>query len=331
MTNLIVEVFMASVLMNIQKLEKKYSLGGGFLQGKPRIVRAVEGVDLQIFEGETMGLVGESGCGKSTLARLLMRLETPDAGSAYYQDQNIFALSSEEMKIYRRHVQMIFQDPYSSLNPRKSAISIIAEPLKIHRMGGRRQNTEKALQLMTKVGLSEEQAKRYPHEFSGGQRQRIGIARALALQPALIIADEPVSALDASIQAQILNLLKDLKRDFGLTYLFISHDLNVIRHVSDRIAVMYLGRIVELADKNDLYREPLHPYTRMLLAAMPTCHPRITKKEMAIRGEAVEADASGCSFKSRCIYKIAVCEKTAPELQSYPGRGRCACHRTGEI
>jgi oligopeptide/dipeptide ABC transporter ATP-binding protein len=333
MTNLIVEVFMASVLMNIQKLEKKYSLGGGFLQGKPRIVRAVEGVDLQILEGETLGLVRESGCGKCTRARLLMRLDTPDAGSAYYKDQNIFALSSGEMRIYRRRVQMIVQDPYSSLNPRKSAISIIAEPLKIHRMGGRRQNTEKALQLMTKVGLSEEQAKRYPHEFSGGQRQRIGIARALALQPALIIADEPVSALDASIQAQILNLLKDLKRDFGLTYLFISHDLNVIRHVSDRIAVMYLGRIVELADKNDLYREPLHPYTRMLLAAMPTCNPRITKtkKEMAIRGEAVEADASGCSFKSRCIYKIAVCEKTAPELQSYPGRGLCACHRTGEI
>ncbi len=208
---------------------------------------------------------------------------------------------------------MIFQDPYSSLNPRKSAISIIQEPLNIHRIAGREQNREKSVQLMTKVGLSSEQAKRYPHEFSGGQRQRIGIARALALQPALVIADEPVSALDASIQAQILNLLKDLKKDFGLTYLFISHDLNVIRHVSDRIAVMYLGRIVELADKNDLYQTPLHPYTRMLLAAMPSCDPHKPKREITIRGEARDAGDQGCNFKNRCVYKIAICEETKPQ------------------
>ena len=322
---------MASVLVDIQKLGKKYVLGGGFLQNRSRIVRAVNGVDLQIFEGETLGLVGESGCGKSTLARLLMRLEEPDAGRAYFKDQNIFAFSYDDLKTYRRHVQMIFQDPYSSLNPRKSAISIIQEPLNIHQIAGRKQNREISAQLMTRVGLSHEQAKRYPHEFSGGQRQRIGIARALALQPALVIADEPVSALDASIQAQILNLLKDLKKDFGLTYLFISHDLNVIRYVSDRIAVMYLGCIVELADKNNLYQTPLHPYTRMLLAAMPSCNPQKKKREMMIQGEAGEIGDQGCNFKNRCVYKIDICNRLTPELRPYRERGLCACHRTGEI
>lgn len=322
---------MTSVIMEIQQLKKSYLLGGGFLQQKPRVIRAVNGVDLQVFEGETLGLVGESGCGKSTLARLLMKLEEPDEGSAYFRGRNITSLSREDLKTYRRRVQMIFQDPYSSLNPRKSAQSIISEPLTIYRISNRAQRKEKTLQLMKKVGLSEEQAHRYPHEFSGGQRQRIGIARALALQPELIIADEPVSALDASIQAQILNLLRDLKKDFGLTYLFISHDLNVIHHVSDRIAVMYLGRIVELADKNDLYRKPLHPYTRMLMAAMPGCALQRKNREMPVHGEASEVGEAGCSFKSRCIYKIAVCEREVPELRPCSGRGLCACHRTGEI
>ena len=322
---------MASVLIDIQKLEKKYTLGGGFLQSRPRIVRAVDGIDLQIFEGETLGLVGESGCGKSTLAKLLMRLEEPDAGSAIYRDQNIFGLSPDDLKTYRHSVQMIFQDPYSSLNPRQSALSIIEEPLTIHGMGDRRQNREVSLKLMNKVGLSSEQAGRYPHEFSGGQRQRIGIARALALQPSLIIADEPVSALDASIQAQILNLLKDLKKDFGLTYLFISHDLNVIRHVSDRIAVMYLGHIVELADKNDLYREPLHPYTRMLLAAMPSCDLPGKKRDVTVRGEAGESDDAGCNFKDRCVYKTDLCKTTKPLLKPYREGSWCACHHAGAI
>ncbi len=322
---------MAPVLMDIQKLEKRYALGGGFLQRRSRIVHAVDGVNLQIFEGETLGLVGESGCGKSTLARLLMRLEKPDAGNAFFRSQNIFDLSAEELKTYRRRVQMIFQDPYSSLNPRKTAFGIIQEPLDIHRMDDKGKNRETASQLMTKVGLSEEQGRRYPHEFSGGQRQRIGIARALTLQPSLVIADEPVSALDASIQAQILNLLKDLKKDFGLTYLFISHDLNVIRHISDRIAVMYLGNVVELADKNDLYRMPLHPYTRMLLSAMPTCEPGKKKREMMIRGEAGDTADQGCKFKNRCAYKIAVCEEVRPELKPFQETRWCACHRAGEL
>ncbi len=322
---------MTPVLIDIQKLEKKFILGGGFMEGQPRIVRAVDGIDLQILEGETLGLVGESGCGKSTLAKLLMRLEEPDAGNVIFQNQNVFALSSKALKAYRRRVQMIFQDPYSSLNPRASAISIIQEPLTIHRIAGRAQNRETARKLMTKVGLSAEQAGRYPHEFSGGQRQRIGIARALALQPALVIADEPVSALDASIQAQILNLLKDLKKDFGLTYLFVSHDLNVIRHVSDRIAVMYLGRIVELADTKDLYETPLHPYTQMLLAAMPSCDLQTKNKKMTIRGEAGQTDGQGCNFKNRCTYKMAVCEEAIPQPQTYRARGLCACHRAGAI
>ena len=322
---------MASVLIDIQKLEKKYSLGGGFLQNKPRTVRAVDGVDLQIFEGETLGLVGESGCGKSTLARLLMRLEKPDAGNIFFKDKNISEMSSDDLKKYRRRVQMIFQDPYSSLNPRKSAISIVQEPLIIHKIAGREQTRNTAARLMIKVGLSQEQTKRYPHEFSGGQRQRIGIARALALQPALVIADEPVSALDASIQAQILNLLKDLKKEFGLTYLFISHDLNVIRHVSDRIAVMYLGRIVELADKDNLYQKPLHPYTQMLLSAMPSCEPRKKQKARLIQGEAADADVKGCNFKNRCVYKISICNEQQPALASFEERRLCACHRAGEI
>ena len=322
---------MSSVLFDIQKLEKKYSLGGGFLQQKPRIIRAVNGVDLQIFEGETLGLVGESGCGKSTLARLLIKLEEPDEGTVSFRGRNVTSLSPEDLKTYRRRVQMIFQDPYSSLNPRKSAQSIISEPLTIFRTHSPAERKEKVLQLMKKVGLSEEQARRYPHEFSGGQRQRIGIARALALQPELVIADEPVSALDASIQAQILNLLQDLKKDFGLTYLFISHDLNVIHHVSDRIAVMYLGRIVELAGKHELYREPLHPYTRMLLAAMPGCGTHRKKKETQIHGEAGDTGEAGCSFKNRCMYKIAVCDERAPDLLPYAGRGLCACHRAGRI
>lgn len=322
---------MSSVLMDIRKLEKKYVAGGGFFKSRPRIVRAVDDVSLQIFQGETLGLVGESGCGKSTLAKLLMMLEKPDAGSVFFQNQDIFSFSSRQIKHYRRLAQMVFQDPYSSLNPRKSALGIVADPLNIHLPGQRKENREAALDLMEKVGLNREQAGRYPHEFSGGQRQRIGIARALMLRPALVIADEPVSALDASIQAQILNLLQDLKKDFDLTYLFISHDLNVIRHVSNRVAVMYLGKIVELADKNNLYETPLHPYTRMLLAAMPSGNPQKKQGDKIILGEAADGGGEGCSFKNRCVYKTAVCEEVKPSLAQFAGQGWCACHLAGRI
>jgi oligopeptide/dipeptide ABC transporter ATP-binding protein len=319
------------ILLETKKLKKQFTLSHGFFNTSHRRISAVDQVDLSIFQGETLGLVGESGCGKSTLARMIMRLEQPDSGSVYFKDKNIYSYDTKELKEYRRHIQMIFQDPYSSLNPRKSAFSIIKEPLIIHKMDNKNDTDEYVKQLMKKVGLSQEQASRYPHEFSGGQRQRIGIARALALNPELIVADEPVSALDASIQAQILNLLKNLKRDLGLTFLFISHDLNVIRHVSDRIAVMYLGKIVELAGKEHIYNQPLHPYTRLLLSVAPSLDGRKKHKRIPIIGEADSNVEMGCRFKSRCSYKIDLCSKTEPSFQEYTERRFCACHRAGEI
>ncbi|MGD0278170.1 MAG: ATP-binding cassette domain-containing protein, partial [Smithella sp.] len=277
---------MSGVLVEIRELNKKYTLNSGFFNSAGRIIHAVNNVDLQIFKGETLGLVGESGCGKSTLARLITRLEKPSSGTVNFKGENIFSYDKEALKSYRRNVQMIFQDPYSSLNPRKSALSIVKEPLTIHRIGDRKERGKAALEIMAKVGLNRQQANRYSHEFSGGQRQRIGIARALVLNPELIIADEPVSSLDVSIQAQILNLLKDLKNDYHLTYLFVSHDLNVIRFISDRVAVMYLGKMVELASNRDIYNRPLHPYTRMLLSAVPSCDPGKKERIMKIKGEA---------------------------------------------
>ncbi|HNQ65545.1 MAG TPA: ATP-binding cassette domain-containing protein [Smithella sp.] len=322
---------MSSVLVDIQKVDKKYTLGGNVFGAQKRIIHAVKNVDLQIIRGETLGLVGESGCGKSTLARLITRLENPTSGVIAYKGENIFTFTGESLKTYRRSVQIIFQDTYSSLNPRKSALSMIREPLTIHRLGSKKEREETALSIMAKVGLKKEQAHRYPHEFSGGQRQRIGIARALVLNPELIIADEPVSSLDVSIQAQILNLLRDLKNDFHLTYLFVSHDLNVIRYISDRVAVMYLGKIVELAGGEDIYNRPLHPYTRMLLSAVPSCDPGKRKTSIAIKGEARETDNEGCAFRNRCPYRIDVCDKTDPALDAINGQSFCACHRAGAI
>lgn len=322
---------MTQSLIEIQKLNKKYSLSSGIFNSPKRIVSAVNNVDLQIFKGETLGLVGESGCGKSTLARLITRLEKPSSGYVLFKGEDIFLYDKKALKAYRRNVQLIFQDPYSSLNPRKSAASIIKEPLTIHRIGNKNQRQESVAELMEKVGLNKEQANRYPHEFSGGQRQRIGIARALVLNPELVIADEPVSALDVSIQAQILNLLKDLKHDFGLTYLFISHDLNVIRFISDRIAVMYLGKIVELAANSDIYNRPLHPYTRMLLSAVPVCDPQKKKRIMKIKGEARAEAEEGCAFQNRCPYKTEICVKIEPRLEKFDKQSLCACHKAGSI
>lgn len=322
---------MSGTLVEIQGLNKQYVLSGGFFNPQKRIIHAVNDMDLQIFQGETLGVVGESGCGKSTLARLITRLEKPSSGSINFKGENIFSFDKEALKSYRRSVQIIFQDSYSSLNPRKSALSMIKEPLTIHRLGGKKERNEKALDVMAKVGLKKEHADRYPHEFSGGQRQRIGIARALVLSPELVIADEPVSSLDVSIQAQILNLLRDLKKDYKLTYLFISHDLNVIRYISDRVAVMYLGKIVELALNDDMYRRPLHPYTRMLLSAVPVCDPRKKEKIIKIRGEARAENEKGCLFQNRCSYKSDICERIEPRLEKFDEQSFCACHRAGSI
>jgi oligopeptide/dipeptide ABC transporter ATP-binding protein len=322
---------MPSVLVEIKELNKKYALSGSFFNSRKRIIHAVKNIDLQIIKGETLGLVGESGCGKSTLARLITRLEKPSSGCINYKGENVFLYDKKELKSYRRSVQIIFQDTYSSLNPRKSALSTIKEPLLIHHLAGRKDSDEKALEIMAKVGLKKEQADRYSHEFSGGQRQRIGIARALVLKPELIIADEPVSSLDVSIQAQILNLLKDLKNDFNLTYLFVSHDLNVIRYISDRVAVMYLGKIVELAQNKDIYNRPLHPYTRMLLSAVPSCDPRKKKEIISIKGEAGAENNIGCPFQNRCSYRAELCEKMEPRLEKYDENSFCACHMTGKI
>jgi oligopeptide/dipeptide ABC transporter ATP-binding protein len=319
---------MKSVLVHIQELKKYFTIHAGFLSAHKSVVKAVDGVSLHIFRGETLGLVGESGCGKSTLGRLIMRLEEPTAGKIFFEGENIFAYAGRALQEYRKKVQIIFQDPYSSLNPRRSAGSTIGEPLLVHHALNGRKRQEEVHRIMALVGLSREHAERYPHEFSGGQRQRIGIARAVVLTPQLIIADEPVSALDVSIQAQILNLLKDLQKELELTYLFITHDLSVVRHMSDRIAVMYFGRIVELAANEELYNNPLHPYTMALLSAVPTTDPEKKSQRMILKGELPNPAKSpeGCPFHLRCSFRIDICDKVEPKLND-KGEGHfVACH-----
>ncbi len=293
-------------LLEIRGLKKHFICRGGFSREGSGVVRAVDGVDLEIMRGETLGLVGESGCGKTTLGRLIMRLEEPTDGSIRFAGEDVLTRRGKALKGYRRMVQMIFQDPYSSLNPRKTAGGIIGEPLLIHHPERRREMKQKTIELMAVVGLDEEQLTRYPHEFSGGQRQRIGIARALILNPRLIIADEPVSALDVSIQAQILNLMKRLQQDFALTYLFITHDLGVVHHMSDRIAVMYLGKIVELGSGEEICRRPAHPYTMALISAVPVPDPMKRTNRMILHGEmpSPATPPSGCSFHPRCPFRV---------------------------
>ena len=321
---------MNDTLLEIRGLKKYFPLRGGFLSSKKGTIRALDGVDLEIRRGETLGLVGESGCGKTTLGRLVMRLEEPTDGSIRFAGEDILALKGAALKAYRGKVQMIFQDPYSSLNPRKTAGGIIGEPLAIHHPEWRGERKAKMAELMAVVGLDQEQMTRYPHEFSGGQRQRIGIARALILNPGLIIADEPVSALDVSIQAQILNLMKRLQQDFALTYLLITHDLGVVRHMSDRIAVMYLGKIVELGAAEAVCGRPAHPYTKALISAIPAVDLMGRKEKVILTGEmpSPAAPPSGCLFHPRCPFMIEACDQQEPALlQRNPGYW-VACHNS---
>ncbi|MGC8658983.1 MAG: ABC transporter ATP-binding protein [Desulfomonilaceae bacterium] len=317
-----------SELLRLEKVFKSFQASRSFFQGGRIAIRAVDGVSLVINRGETLGLVGESGCGKTTLGRLILRLEQLDSGSVWFEGQDVAKLSAREMKSVRRKMQVIFQDPYSSLNPRRTVKSAIIEPLTIHDIGSRSDRIRRVTQLMEEVGLRPEFADRYPHEFSGGQRQRIGIARALALNPSLIIADEPVSALDVSIRAQVLNLMEDLQEKYELTYLFVSHDLSVVEHISDRVAVMYLGKIVEIGPRRDIYKTPLHPYTEALLSAAPIPDPKIKRHRIVLQGD-VPSPAnppSGCRFHTRCWLKIKICSELSPALNDVGNGHSAACH-----
>ncbi|MFD1396148.1 ABC transporter ATP-binding protein [Kroppenstedtia eburnea] len=315
-------------LLEVKNLKKYYPIRGGIFGKKVGEVKAVDDVSFLVKRGETLGIVGESGCGKSTTGRAILRLEEPTEGEVKFEGTSLTRLKSEEMRRMRRELQMVFQDPFASLNPRKTAGEIIEEPLQVHGIGNARERKEEVRELLQVVGLDSYHAGRYPHQFSGGQRQRIGIARALAVKPKLIVADEPVSALDVSIQSQVLNLLEELQEKFDLTYLFIAHDLSVVRHISDRVGVMYLGRMVELADRDELYDNPLHPYTQALMSAVPIPNPEAKRERIILSGDVPSPShpPQGCAFHTRCPRAVKICGEVRPEFKDYGGGHFAACH-----
>lgn len=319
---------MTELLLEVKNLKKHFPVNKGLFGQKKSFVRAVDGVSLTIEKGETLGLVGESGCGKSTTGRMITRLLAPTEGEILFDGRDLSKLNDKQIREARKELQMIFQDPYASLNPRMTIGETIAEPLIVHNMMNKKDRIKKVHELLECVGLTSYHANRYPHEFSGGQRQRIGIARALAVNPKLIVADEPVSALDVSIQSQVLNLMQDLQEEFGLTYLFISHDLSVVEHISDRVGVMYLGKLVEIARKETLYENPKHPYTKALMSAVPIANPRIKKERIVLQGDIPSPSnpPTGCTFHPRCNACMEICKTEVPVLKETSPGHFSACH-----
>lgn len=318
------------ILIEIKDLKKYFPIKNNFIENKRKVVKAVDGVSLQIRKGETFGLVGESGCGKSTLGRSITRLYDITSGDIFFQGDNIAKLNKKDMKAYYRKMQIIFQDPYSSLNPNMNVEELIDEPLALYTNLTKKERIEKIQHLLEMVGLKKDDMEKFPYEFSGGQRQRIGIARAISIEPEFILCDEPISALDVSIQAQVVNMLEDLQEKLGLTYLFVAHDLSMVRHISDRIGVMYLGKIVEIAKSNDLYNKPLHPYTKGLLSAIPVTDP---KKARETQIEIIKGDIpspidipTGCRFHTRCPYATEKCKSIEPEMKEVNSEHFVACH-----